>query len=192
MLSGEIEAAFDMSCIEPVEALLVLDPSMIPKKNDPELVNFGNESLEVAHNFYGQCAEDTYQGKSTFSPSLLSSTNSAALKLEYGGYKTYISNRKEKVKSQLENTITRLKAKLLCAKANKTITKKDLQEIEKELTDLQAKLDCPITALELLSDSVIESAFPNIRYLLRLLVLVPHSEAVVERGFSKNEIDHDQ
>ena len=87
----------------------------------------------MAYNFYGQCAEDTYQGKSTFSSSLLSCTNSDALKLEYGGYKTYIINRKEKVKSELENRITSLKAKLLSVKANKTRNKKDLWEIEKEL-----------------------------------------------------------
>ena len=80
------------------------------------------------------------------------------------------------------------KAKLLSVEANKTRTKKDLREIEKELTDLQVKLDWPITALELLSDSVIESAFPNITYLLQLLLLVPHSEAVVERVFLKMKL----
>ena len=40
----------------------------------------------------------------------------------------------------------------------------------------------------MLDDSVVESAFPNIRKLLRLYVLLPQSEAVVERGFSKMKL----
>ena len=46
----------------------------------------------------------------------------------------------------------------------------------------------PVTALDLLDDNVVESVFLNIQKLLRLYVLIPQSEAVVERGFSKMKL----
>ena len=50
------------------------------------------------------------------------------------------------------------------------------------------KVKSPVTAIGLLADSVLTSAFPNIYILLRLYVLVPQSEAVVERGFSRMKL----
>ena len=43
----------------------------------------------------------------------------------------------------------------------------------------------PITAESLLKDGVVEAAFPKIRRLLKLYIIIPHSEAVVERTFSR-------
>ena len=37
----------------------------------------------------------------------------------------------------------------------------------------------------LLDDTVISTAFPTIRRFLKVYVIIPFSEAVVERGFSK-------
>ena len=42
----------------------------------------------------------------------------------------------------------------------------------------------PLTVEDLLDDSVISLAFPNIRRLLSIYMLIPSSEAVVERWFS--------
>ena len=81
-----------------------------------------------------------------------------------------------------------MNSKLLIANAEKYKSQQDIHVIENVLSELQKRQDSPITALELLSDNVIESAFPNTHYLLCLLVLVPHSEAVVERGFSKMKL----
>ena len=55
----------------------------------------------------------------------------------------------------------------------------------RELKDIEAKCKLPLNALDLLNDGIIESAFPNVKILLRLLVVIPQSEAVVKRGFSK-------
>ena len=57
-----------------------------------------------------------------------------------------------------------------------------MKEIERELQVIQEKKQSPLTVDDLLDDSVIEVAFLNIRKLLYLLV--PQSEAVVERVFS--------
>ena len=43
----------------------------------------------------------------------------------------------------------------------------------------------PITAESLLKDGVVEAAFPKIRRLLKLYIIIPHSEAVVEITFSR-------
>ena len=40
-----------------------------------------------------------------------------------------------------------------------------------------------VTVEELLEDRVVSGAFPNIRRLLAIYVIIPHAEAVVERGF---------
>ena len=58
----------------------------------------------------------------------------------------------------------------------------------RELKDIEAKCKLPLNALDLLNDGVIESAFPNVKILLRLLALIPQLEAVVERGFSKMKL----
>ena len=43
----------------------------------------------------------------------------------------------------------------------------------------------PVTVEDLLKDCVVSGAFPNIRRLLAIHVIIPHAEAVVEREFSK-------
>ena len=60
--------------------------------------------------------------------------------------------------------------------------------MEREIVETKGKILAPVTALDLLDDSVVESVFPNIRKLLCLYVLIPQSEAVVERGFSKMKL----
>ena len=46
----------------------------------------------------------------------------------------------------------------------------------------------PLTVNDILEDNVVSSAFASIRYLLKLFVLVPMSETVVERAFSKMKL----
>ena len=57
--------------------------------------------------------------------------------------------------------------------------------MKRVIVGTKGKIIAPVTALDLLDDSVMESAFPNIPKLLRLYVLIPQSKAVVERGLSK-------
>ena len=54
------------------------------------------------------------------------------------------------------------------------------QGIKRETVETKSKTLALVTALDLLDNSVVESAFSNIRNLLRLYVLIPQSE-----GFSK-------
>ena len=58
-----------------------------------------------------------------------------------------------------------------------------MKEIERELQIIQEKKQSPLTVNDLLGDLVIEAAFLTIRKLLLLHLLVPQSEAVVERCF---------
>ena len=57
--------------------------------------------------------------------------------------------------------------------------------LEKESEHLNTKIENPVCVEDLLQDIVVESAFPNVRRLLIIYLLEPHTEAVVERGFSK-------
>ena len=59
-----------------------------------------------------------------------------------------------------------------------------MKEIKRELQVIQEKKQSPLTVNDLLGNSVIKAAFPNIRKLLLLYLLVRQSEAVIERGFS--------
>ena len=42
-----------------------------------------------------------------------------------------------------------------------------------------------LSAEDLLRDNVVETAFPNVQHLMKIYVLMPLSEATVEREFSK-------
>ena len=59
-----------------------------------------------------------------------------------------------------------------------------MKETEDELSLIAEKVYNLLSVADLLQDSVIETAFPSIRRLLKIYVLVPMSEAIVETGFS--------
>ena len=178
-----------MSCIEPMEVLMALDPSSIPASNDYLFLMYDENDISTAFDFYGKPAEDDYEGHKSYSTSLLNCTLDS-LKLEYGGYKTYVATRKNKVKGELELQLRSLNAKLICANVQKYKPTQQIKVIEREIVEIKGKILAPVTASDLLDDSVVESAFPNIQKLLHLNALILQSEAVVERGFS-NEIDRD-
>ena len=58
-----------------------------------------------------------------------------------------------------------------------------MKEKERELQVIQGKKQSPLTVDDLLGNSVIKAALPNIRKLLLLYSLVPQSEPVVKMGF---------
>ena len=60
-----------------------------------------------------------------------------------------------------------------------------MRELEDELYITAEKVNDSLSVENLLKDTVVKTAFPNIRRLLKSYVLIPSSEAVVERGFSK-------
>ena len=65
--------AFDMSCIAPMEVLLVLDPIAIPEANT-NCIASGEDSINVAFEFYGNSKEDIYEGGTKISPPILKCT----------------------------------------------------------------------------------------------------------------------
>ena len=166
---------------------MALDPSSIPASNDYLFLMYGENDISTAFDFYGKPAEDDYEGHKSYSPLLLNCTLDS-LKLEYGGYKTYVATRNNKVKGELELQLKSLNAKLICANAQKYKPTQEIKAIEREIVETKGKILAPVTALDLLDDSVVESAFPNIRKLHHLYVLIPQSEDVVERGFSKMKL----
>ena len=60
-----------------------------------------------------------------------------------------------------------------------------MRELEDELYIIAEKVNDPLSVEDLLKDILVETALPNIRRLLRIYVLIPSSEAVVEISFLK-------
>ena len=176
-----------MSRTEPVGALMALDPSSISASNDYLFLMYGENDISTAFDFYGKPAEDDYEGNKSYNPPLLNCTLDS-LKLEYGGYKTYVATRKNKVKGELELQLKSLNVKLICANAQKYKSTREIKVIKREIVEKKNKILAHVTALDLLDDSVVKSAFPNIPKLLRLYVLILQSEAVVAKGFSKMKL----
>ena len=83
-----MKAAFDMFCIVPVEALLALDLMSIIEANT-NCIAYGQDSIDVAFEFYGNSKEDIYEGCTKISPPLLNCAKES-LRLEYAGYKIYV------------------------------------------------------------------------------------------------------
>ena len=92
--------------------------------------------------------------------------------------------KKKKKIVELETEERKIIAQLSLVKANKRSTKKELKSLETELENIENRKEHPLSVNDILED-VVSSTFPNIRYLLKLFVLVPMSEAVAQRGFSK-------
>ena len=187
-LIDEIKGAFDMSSIAPVEALLSIDPESIPDVNHRDFSMYGTDAIKTLFQFYGTSKEDTYQGHKVFATGLFTGATKESLELEYGGYKNYVSNRKNVLREEFNSKKKALTTHFNNIKADKNKSNRILKSVERELKDIEAKCKSPLNALDLLNDGVIESAFPNVKILLRLLVLIPQSEAVVERGFSKMKL----
>ena len=80
ILSTEIRAAFDISCIAPVEELLALDPTSIPETNTSWII-YGQDSINVAFEFYGNSKEDICEACTKISPPILNCTKES-LQLE--------------------------------------------------------------------------------------------------------------
>ena len=161
-----------------------LDPADLPKIEDSSFASYGEEELRVLHNFYGNDAENEYNGRSVRCERLLSCPFEA-LNLEFDRYKAYVDEQKKEAQIQAKAKERSLQSRLLLIQANKYATKKSIKKIQDELEVNQEKMNNPVSVEDLLGDEAIAIAFPNIRRLLAIYILIPHTEAVVERGFSK-------
>ena len=89
---------------------------------------------------------------------------------------------------ELEIEERKITVQLSLVKANKRSTNKEIKQLEIELENIKNRKEHPLSVNDILEENLASSAFPSIRYLLKLFVLVPMSEAVVERGFSKMKL----
>ena len=96
-LMEEIRAAFDMSSIDLIEALHMLDPVDIRKENPAE---YGSEKLEILFDFYRKPLQDSYEGRTVASPALINCTQEF-LALQYKHYKEYAISRKNDLSVEL-------------------------------------------------------------------------------------------
>ena len=78
-----------------------------------------------------------------------------------------------------------LKSKFDLLNTHKYKTSKYLRELEEELYIIAEKVTDPLFVEDLLKDTFVETAFPNIQRLLKVYVLIPSSEIVIKRGFLK-------
>ena len=184
-LIDEIEAAFDMSCIAPVQSLLVLDPSSIP--GETSLIDFGEDDMKTIHDFYGHAQTDTYEGHTVTSNPIIHCSLETLI-LEYSSYKTYIATQKVIHHDKLIKEEKALQSSIRHAESQSYVSQRTLKALESELKSVQERIAFPIKAIDLLDDQVVADAFPHVRRLLVLYVLVPQSEAVVERLFSKMKL----
>ena len=106
-LLEEIHAAFDMSSIDPVEALYMLDPVDIPKEN---LAEYGNEKLEILFDFYGMLQQDSYENHTVVSPTLINCTQES-LALE-NKHKEYVISQRNDLSVELLAKEKSIKRKL--------------------------------------------------------------------------------
>ena len=113
---------------------MALDPSSIPASNDYLFLMYDENDISTAFDFYGKPAEDDYEGHKSYTPPLLNYTL-GSLKLEYGGYKTYIANRKNKVKGKLELKLKSFNEKLICANAPKYKPTWEITAIQREIVE---------------------------------------------------------
>ena len=127
-LLNEIESAFDMENIKPVEALLVLDTSNIPEVNNSDFGNYGRQEIETLYEFYGKEKTDIYEDHRVTSSALISCT-AESLNLEYGGYKNYVNKLKKKEIEALCKEEQRLSTQLRLAEANKATKQKEIKSI---------------------------------------------------------------
>ena len=105
------------------------------------------------------------------------------LLLKYGGYKTYIDTQKKHILVDYGRQKRNIEPRLLLVNAQKYKTHHAVKKLKEELNNIEEKLRSPIKVEDMLRDRVVEAAFPNIRRLLKIFILIP--DAVTERGFSK-------
>ena len=155
-----------MSSIAPVEALLSIDPESIPDVNHRDFSMYGTDAIKTLFQFYGTSKEDTYQGHKVFATGLFTGATKESLELEYGGYKNYVSNRKNVLREEFNSKKKALTTHFNNIKADKNKSNRILKSVERELKDIEAKCKSPLNALDLLNDGVIECVFPNVKILL--------------------------
>ena len=178
-LIKEMKNAFDISNLPVLNGFLKLYPQKILNKDSLLFENYGVE-VTLLHNFYGKGKEDSFQGRAVQANALYD-TQLSCLLLEFSNFKSYVCEQKAALSQEYSGKEKSLKSKFDLFNAQKYKTRKRLKEIEDELSLITEKVHNPLSVKDLLQDSVIETAFPIIHRLLKIYILIPLSEAIVER-----------
>ena len=173
----ETKGTFPLGNLPVLRAITCLNPNKIPKEN-------GKNDISTLYDFYDKQRDDVFDGRRVTSLPILA-CKVDSLPAEYNGYKAYAARQRIKQYKVFKNVERNLKARLLQASANRYKKKRDMKVIKAELSEIKKKMCSPMAVENLLDDTVLSTAFPTIRRLLRVYVIIPFSEAVVERGFSK-------
>ena len=136
------------------------------------------------HNFHGKGKVESFQGR-TVQVLLYMIPNFHALYWSLVILKIKVCEQKAALSQEYSGKEKSLKSKFDLFNAQKYKTRKRLKEIEDELSLIAEKVHNLLSVEDLLQDSVIEAAFFSIRRLPKIYVLIPMSEAIVERCFSK-------
>ena len=179
-LIAKMKWVFDMSDTPIVLALMRLDPISILEESD---INEDVESLKTLHEFYGNVRTGEF-GEHTTTCEKIINCNEESLVAKYKTFRQYITKDSQQKRESSESQVKNVKARVSKAKTNKYTTKNAIKKLNKELAEKERLVKFPITAESLLKDGVVEAALPSIRRLLKLCIIIPHSETVVERTFS--------
>ena len=82
-----------------------------------------------------------------------------------------------KKRESYESQVKDVKARISQTEANKYTKKKTIKKLNEELAGKERLVKFPITAESSLKDGAVEAAFPNITWLLKLYIKIPHSQA---------------
>ena len=168
-LIKEMKNAFDISNLPVLNGFLKLYPQKILNKDSLLFENYGVE-VTLLHNFYGKGKEDSFQGRAVQANALYD-TQLSCLLLEFSNFKSYVCEQKAARSQEYSGKEKPLMSKFDLFNAQKYKTRKQLKETEDELSLIAEKVHNLLSVEDLLQDSVIETAFPSIRRLLKIYVL---------------------
>ena len=146
--------------------------------------SYGEDELKGLNDFCGTGKQDIFQGRMLQAEPLYGTQLLSQL-LEFRNFKSYVSQQKIALSQEYSGKEKSLKSKFDLLNTHKYKTSKYLRELEEELYIIAEKVTDPLSVEDLLKDTFVETAFPNIQRLLKVYVLIPSSEIVIKRGFLK-------
>lgn len=180
-LQAEISSAFSTAHMPVIGAFDCLDVNRIP--TEPELVEKEcTLQLRTLYEFYGSQKENVFEERRVVADRLIDCLQKT-LELEYHGFATYMVKKREDTVRSLKENLKTVERKL--ASVTPKTRQKVKSDLEKEKNTLQKRLKEPVSTEKILTDEIMVAAFPNIRKLIKISAVMPVSQAVVERGFSR-------
>ena len=180
----EMKGAFSLDNLPVLKAMTCLNPDKIPKENE-KFLDYGKNDISKLYDFHGKQRDDVFEGRRVTSLPILTCT-ADSLAAEYNGYIAYVARQRIK---QYEILKKRKEISKLGYYKPAQIDKKkrDVKVIEAELSEITKM--CSLVAVEYLLDyTFLSTAFPTICTMLKVYAIIPFSEAVVKRCFSKMNV----